>query len=199
MEKMTLLRALAALFPDSSKTSLRSWIKEGRVSVDGETVADPQREIAPTSQVTLGARLRFAEGGMRILYEDRDLVVIDKPSGLLSVATAFEKGETAYALLRKKYHQVHVVHRLDQETSGVMLFALSARARDKLKEMFEKHALQRVYHALIEGQLPEEKGSWVSYPLKIPNTMCTIAAIRPKERLRSLTIESKRALSAFLF
>jgi len=81
------------------------------------------------------------------------------------VATAFEKGETAHALLRKKYHPrtVHVVHRLDQDTSGVMLFALSEKARDKLKEMFEKHSLQRVYCALIEGKLPQEQGSWVSY------------------------------------
>lgn len=166
---MQLLEVLAILYPESSKTTLRSWIKEGRAIVDGVVVKDAKREVAKESKVTLGSKARFAEGGIRILYEDRDIVIIDKPAGLLSVATAFEKGETAHAFLRKKYHNVYVVHRLDQETSGVMLFALSERARDKLKEMFEKHALQRIYFALVEGHLKPQEGTWRSYQYEDAN------------------------------
>lgn len=160
---MHLLETLAQKYSDSSRTTLRGWIKEGRVCVDGQPSRNPQLEIAEGQTVTLRPRTRFAEGGMRIVYEDRDILVIDKPEGLLSVATAFEKEETAYALLRKKYRSVHVVHRLDQETSGVMLFALSQRGCEGCKAMFERHDLQRIYHAVVEGQFSASKGTWRSY------------------------------------
>lgn len=160
---MHLLEILTTLFPDSSKTTLRSWIKEGRACVEGTPIKDPQHRVLPGEKVSLRPRSRYIEGGIRILYEDRDILVIDKPEGLLSVATAFEKKETAYALLRKSYRTVQVVHRLDQETSGVMLFALSDRGREGCKAMFEKHALQRVYYALVEGQLAVPQGTWQSY------------------------------------
>ncbi|MCE5318963.1 MAG: RluA family pseudouridine synthase [Parachlamydia sp.] len=165
---MYLIDTLAQQYPDSSRTTLRSWIKEGRVCVDGQTVKNPQLEIG-TGVVTLRPRSRFADGGIRILYEDRDLLVIDKPEGLLSVATAFEKEETAYALLRKKFRNIQVVHRLDQETSGVMMFALSEQGREGCKAMFEKHALQRVYYAVVEGQFTESKGTWRSYQYEDAN------------------------------
>ncbi len=160
-----LLHTLSALFPDSSRTSLRSWIKEGRVSVNGVLCTDPQRQIASGEKVSLGQKPRYVEGGIRILYEDGDLVMIDKPAGLLTVATAFEKKETAYALLNKSYYpkKVYVVHRLDQETSGVMMFALNEKAQEACKAMFEKHDLQRVYYALIEGHLSQSEGTWRSY------------------------------------
>jgi tRNA pseudouridine32 synthase/23S rRNA pseudouridine746 synthase/23S rRNA pseudouridine1911/1915/1917 synthase len=161
----TLLEVLAELSPESSKTSQRSWIKEGRITVDGQVIKSPTAIIHAGQEVALGVRPKLIEEGkLRILYEDRHLVVIEKPTGLLSVATNFEKAETAHALLKKKYsHKVFVVHRLDQDTSGVMLFALNETARDQLKLLFEKHEIVRSYTAIVEGHLETRSGTWQSY------------------------------------
>lgn len=162
---LPILDALGILSPGSSKTTLRSWIKEGRIQIDGTPAKVTDKIIHKGQTITLGPKPRFLESGVRILYEDNHLVVIDKPEGLLSVSTAFEKGETAHAFLKKKFrpNYVHVVHRLDQDTSGVMLFALTAEARDALKKMFEKHDMVRQYTAIVEGRMEQPSGTWESY------------------------------------
>jgi tRNA pseudouridine32 synthase/23S rRNA pseudouridine746 synthase/23S rRNA pseudouridine1911/1915/1917 synthase len=162
---MSLLEALAELAPQSSKTAQRSWLKEGRVVVDGETVKLGTTVVYPGQTVTLQSKARFVEGDVNILYEDRWMVVIDKPEGLLSVSTAFEKSDTAFAILKRHYKpgEVHVVHRIDQDTSGVMVFARTEEAKERFKQMFEKHALERAYTAIIEGSLDQSSGTWQSY------------------------------------
>lgn len=115
--------------------------------------------------MTVGQRKKVIRPGLPIMYEDQEIVIIDKPSGLLSVATAFEKGETVHALLKAHYHprKVFVVHRLDQDTSGVMVFALNQEACDRLKDLFAVHDIERAYTAIVEGQPTTLKGSWQSY------------------------------------
>jgi len=163
--EISLLEALSQAAPDSSKSTLRSWLKQGRVLVDGEVVKPATTLLKQGQTITLARRERSIESGLKILYEDRHLVVIDKPSNLLSVSTAFEEGDTAHAILKRNYRpkKVYVVHRLDQDTSGVMMFALSEEALAKLKTVFEKHDIERKYDAIIEGHLVEEKGTWESY------------------------------------
>lgn len=160
-----LLEALNQISPQSSKNTLRSWIKEGRVQIDAVTVKNPSITVLKDQQVSVGQRKKMIRAGIPILFEDQDLVVIDKPKGLLSVATAFEKGETVHALLKAHYHprKVFVVHRLDQDTSGVMVFALNQAANDKLKDLFEVHAIERAYTAIVEGQVSTPSGTWQSY------------------------------------
>jgi 23S rRNA pseudouridine1911/1915/1917 synthase len=163
---ITLFDALIHLSPESSKTNLRSWLKEGRVTVDGEPVKISASLVRKGQVVALGEKARFtSRGNVRILYEDRHIAVIDKPGGLLSVSTNFETGDTAHAILKDHYKpkRVFVVHRLDQDTSGVMMFALSEEARDKLKETFEKHDIERAYTAIVEGAVNPPKGTWESY------------------------------------
>lgn len=161
----TLLEALAKLSPESSKTTLRSWLKDGRVAVDGHIAKIATTLIKEGQEITLGSRSRFIKGGVQLHYEDSHLVVVEKPSGLLSVATAFEKGETVHAILKEHYHprKVFVVHRLDQDTSGIMLFALSEQSRDQLKVIFEEHNIERAYSAIVEGHVEPQQGTWQSY------------------------------------
>lgn len=161
---MPLLEALFLLFPNSSKNNVRSWLKEGRISVSGTVVKKNNIFVQEGDAITLGGKQTFVESLFPILYSDSDLVFINKPTGLLSVSTAFETKETVFSHLKRKYHpkQVYVVHRLDQDTSGVMVFALSEKAFVKLKEKFSKHDIIRRYTAIVEGKL-EKKGSWQSY------------------------------------
>jgi len=163
-ENILLLEALAVLAPQSSKTTLRSWLKEGRVKVDNVIVKLANTPILQGQTITLGQRKKILPGDIEILYEDGDLVVVDKPAGLLSVSTLFEKGETVHAVLKAHYRprKVFVVHRLDQDTSGVMLFALSEKAYEDLKEIFEVHAIERCYTAIVEGRVTSPSGTWES-------------------------------------
>ncbi|WP_010259522.1 RluA family pseudouridine synthase [Treponema primitia] len=103
--------------------------------------------------------------GLLLLYEDRDLLVVDKPAGLLSIAAGAERDKTAYWILseylRKKGEKRRpaVVHRLDRETSGVMIFAKSDTVKRKLMEHWDATVLERCYIALAEGELKEAQGS----------------------------------------
>lgn len=167
---LPLLEALTHLSPQSSKNTLRSWIKEGRVQVNDIPIKNPSFIVVKDQCVTVGQRKKIIRPGIPLLYEDRDLVIIEKPAGLLSVATAFEKEETAHALLKAHYrpHQVYVVHRLDQETSGVMVFALNQATYEQLKALFEVHAIERAYTAIVEGHFSQSAGTWQSYQYEDP-------------------------------
>lgn len=165
LKDLNLLETLTLLSPESSKTTLKSWIQEGRILIDDQTTKDPRIVVLKGQTVSLAAKASFIDKGIRIYFSDSDIVVIEKPTGLLTVATAFEKTDTAHAILKKHYHPkpVFVVHRLDQETSGVMMFALNQTAAKKMKALFEKHAIERCYNAVIEGKLEVKKGVWDSY------------------------------------
>jgi 23S rRNA pseudouridine1911/1915/1917 synthase len=103
--------------------------------------------------------------GLVLLYEDRDLMVVDKPPGLLSIAAGGEREKTAYWILseylRKKGEKRRpaVVHRLDRETSGVMLFAKSDAVKRKLMGHWDEAVPERRYLALAEGELAEAGGT----------------------------------------
>jgi 23S rRNA pseudouridine1911/1915/1917 synthase len=102
--------------------------------------------------------------GLILIYEDRDLLVVDKPAGLLSIASGGETQKTAYWILaeylRKKGEKRRpaVVHRLDRETSGVMIFAKSDQAKKKMMEHWNDTVTERRYSALAEGSLAGEGG-----------------------------------------
>lgn len=165
LHPMTLLDALQALAPASSKTTLRSWLKDGRVQLNGKEVKIASTPVEAGQLVTVGAKEKHLPKGVQILYEDKHLIAIIKPEGLLSVATLFEKGLTAHTIIKEYVHprKVYVVHRLDQDTSGVMLFAFTDEAYKGLKSIFEKHAIDREYTAVVEGHLESLSGSWSCY------------------------------------
>jgi 23S rRNA pseudouridine1911/1915/1917 synthase len=99
---------------------------------------------------------------VEILYEDAEVIVINKPSGLLTMATDREKRQTAYAFLydhvrhRRPPGRLFIVHRLDREASGLLVFAKSEDAKYALQEQFQTHAAGRIYHAVAEGRIEKD-------------------------------------------
>ena len=157
-----LLDHLEAMAPDSSKTTLRDWLKNGRIFVDNAPVKIGKQPVDAGSTITLGKKsLRRLSHGIELLYEDEHILVINKPINLLSVETCFEKRETVHNILKRAYHprRIFPVHRLDRETSGVMVFVSSQTAFDSLKEQFKKHSILRKYIAQVEGHPTEKKGT----------------------------------------
>lgn len=167
---MNLLDTLAALFPDSSRTTLRQLLQHGRVRVNGEVEKDAKREIAEDEEVDVSQKaVNIAlPSTLGLLYEDNDLLVVLKSAGLLTVATEREKATTAQAhlnayLKQKGEGRVHVVHRLDRETSGVLVFAKNLETRDRLKDKFAAHDVDRVYVAIVEGYVDPIRGTIESH------------------------------------
>jgi RluA family pseudouridine synthase len=114
-------------------------------------------------------RKRFVPSGMSILYEDRDIIVIDKSVGLLSVSARYEDERTAQQLLTnyvrkgnaKARQELFAVHRLDRETSGVLIFAKSMAVREKFAEHWTE--VRKRYLALVYGRLEQKSGVLESY------------------------------------
>jgi tRNA pseudouridine32 synthase/23S rRNA pseudouridine746 synthase/23S rRNA pseudouridine1911/1915/1917 synthase len=161
----SLLEVLHEMAPESSKNTLRSWLQSGRVSVAGKPADRANMPIFQGQEVLVGSKVTFLKGALRILHDDDQLVVLEKPEGLLSVATDKETRATVHAMLKRQFHnrRVYPVHRLDRETSGVMLFVYNERARDDLRSQFEQHTVDKTYFAIVEKEMPTGKGMWESY------------------------------------
>jgi 23S rRNA pseudouridine1911/1915/1917 synthase len=158
------------MFPDSSRTTLRKMMQTGRVLVNTEMEKDARRELRRGDVVEVGPKASLLQLplGLAMLHEDADVIVVVKSNGLLTVATEREKTETAQAYLNvylkeKGEERIHVVHRLDRESSGVLVFAKSLEAREALKDQFAEHTTERVYVAIIEGAIEPPKATIRSY------------------------------------
>ncbi|SCA64104.1 Ribosomal large subunit pseudouridine synthase D [Chlamydiales bacterium SCGC AG-110-P3] len=161
----TVLQALRLAFPDSSSNTLRSWIQEERILVDGSPVkqANAPVEAGQLLVLTPKAAARMPKG-LKELYRDEYIVVVDKPVGLLTVATDNGTQPSVHAILKKhlKPSRIYPVHRLDRGTSGALVFALTEESRDALKELFMERNIDREYVAIVEGHVEEDEGTWES-------------------------------------
>lgn len=107
--------------------------------------------------------------GIRLVHEDDDLIVVDKPAGLLTIATDKEKHRTLYALLydhvkaQRPPGRIFIVHRLDREASGLVVFARTPQAKRRLQDQFADHSASRVYLAFVEGRLRPDQQTVRSY------------------------------------
>lgn len=157
----TLLEALQTAFPESSNRSLRNWIKWGRVYVEGKPLLKPHVQVKKGEALSLQDKPLNQISGLPVIYQDRWMVVIEKPPGLLSVP-AEKPAPNVMHLLKAglKTTAIFPVHRLDQESSGVLVFARTPDMEEALSKLFEAHALEREYIAVVEGHLPDESGSW---------------------------------------
>jgi 23S rRNA pseudouridine1911/1915/1917 synthase len=148
----------------------RNLCAEGRVSVDGQRCLDPATRISPDSNVVVDERGPKLDTGAlpkaAIVHYDRDVVVVDKPAGMLSVADEPGNRDTlaehARTLLRRIAGRegdvgLGVVHRLDRDTSGLMVFTRTAEAKRVLAAQFRAHDMDRVYHAIAHGSVPETR------------------------------------------
>ena len=170
---MKLLEYLESVYPDSSKTTLRQMLKTGRVRVNGEIEKDAKLQLDVEDVVVIAERdqRRTLPAGLTILHEDVDVIVVLKANGLLTVATERERENTAQAYLNAylgacREERIHVVHRLDRETSGVLVFAKNFHARERLKEQFAAHSVDRLYVAIIESAIEPPAGTIRSHLLE---------------------------------
>lgn len=171
-ESAGLLKFLIAQLPGKSRTTVKSLLAHRQVAVDHHTIThfDYPLEAGQTVTITYG---RIAEEikyrGLRILFEDPYLVVIEKEAGMLSIATAKEKLLTTYSILSthvKKEdpnNRIFVVHRLDRDTSGIMVFAKSEEVQSLMQRAWQDAVIERTYVAIVEGVVENDEGTIQSY------------------------------------
>jgi 23S rRNA pseudouridine1911/1915/1917 synthase len=172
----TLLDVLAEMHPDSSKTTLRQMLQTKRVRVNGEVEVDAKRQLEAGDEVRVLSRAEAVTlpSSLTLLHEDDDVIVVIKTNGLLTIATEREPETNAQAILNEYLRQrgggrIHVVHRLDRETSGVLVFAKNFKAREALKEKFAAHDIDRIYVAIVEGKIVPPHGTIQSNLLERPS------------------------------
>ena len=162
----TLLPFLLDHVAGKSRNSVKSLLTRGQVQVDGKTITRHDHPLTPGQSVTVlpqGAGDRKAP--FRILYEDGRILVIEKPAGLLSMASDKEKNRTAYRLATDYVRRadprarVFIVHRLDRDTSGVLLFAKDEGTKRAFQDKWDALVSRRGYLAVVEGAPPEERGT----------------------------------------
>ena len=161
-----------------SHRQAKGLIDAGCVKIEGESVHIYGRRLKPEDHIAVEydpdtvyqtlpqPRKQLDKAGFKVLWEDKHLVFVDKPAGLLTVP--LEKGNEPslaeaitdhYRRRGFKRFQLYIVHRLDRFTSGVLVFAKTAEALHGLKTLFEAHHLNRVYKAILVGELPENAGT----------------------------------------
>ncbi len=165
MSSLSIVDLVQSFYPEASKTSIKEWIRLGRVSVGGEIVSEFSKTFSEEDKVSLlPLRKEKIVNGIKILYEDRSFVAINKPPQMLSVPTE-NGGNNALALLRHHYQTsgIFPVHRIDRDTSGLMIFAKGVRAKEQFSLLFEKHDILRYYIAILDGKLQTKKTRFESY------------------------------------
>jgi len=168
-----LLNFLFGVLNTWSKKKVKERLKSNSIAINGTTTTKFDAPLNAGDVVEVGVTQKKSSApikSLEILYQDSDIVAINKPAGLLSVGTTQEKKEHALAILRNQLTrgrnrvELFPVHRLDRETSGVLLFATSKEKREAVMAKWGK--AQKVYLAMVRGIPKEQKGT-INQPLRL--------------------------------
>ena len=162
-----LLEFLLNKFNKLSRNSVKNLLTNKQVVVNGKVVTKHDYLLRKGDKISFNGKKD--DKGLKIIYEDDLFIGIDKPYNLLTVATDNEKDKTAYVLVSKYLKQknpkskVYVLHRLDKDTSGVLVFCKDERVKNELQDNWNNCVLKRNYVAIVEGQLNKKEGTIKSY------------------------------------
>ena len=170
-EPIELLDFLFLKYPHLSRNNVKSLLSNHQVAVDGAPISQYNFKLEKDDVVIVSKRriTKKERKNLPIIYEDDELIVINKNSGLLSIASDNEKGRTAYRMVmdyvrqNDKTKRIYVIHRLDEDTSGVLMFAKDSKLRDTLQKLWSNIVKTRGYYAIVEGAMEKESDTFVDY------------------------------------
>lgn len=171
-EPMPLMEFLLANLTDHKRTSVKELLKHNQVAVNGSPVSQFNHQLKPGDQVKINFTREwrvFYHRRLKLVYEDDDIIVVNKGYGLLSMGTDKIKEGTAYSILREYVkwsdprNKLFIVHRLDRDTSGLMMFAKNEEAKNTMQHNWNNMVLNRKYLAVVEGTPDQAEGVIKSY------------------------------------
>lgn len=167
-----LLDSLFQSMPQRKRTNVKELLKHNQVAVNGIPVTRFDTLLTPADEVKVNLTREFrlfSNRRVKLIYEDDDIIVIEKGYGLLSMGTDKVKDGTAYSIVREHVkwenprNKVFIVHRLDRDTSGLMMMAKTEEAKDTMQHNWNNMVLNRTYVAVVEGIVEQDSGVVKSY------------------------------------
>ena len=150
---------------DMPKKRIKQYLTHGSIYVNNNKTTQYNQKILPGMSIVIDTdNKNKKELPFDILFEDNHIIVVNKPSGLLTIATAKEKEKTLYHIVREylvskdKYAKVFIVHRLDKDTSGIVVLAKDEKTKNKLQENWNDFVTLREYVAVVHGNLKNKEG-----------------------------------------
>lgn len=205
-ESTELLKFLFKMMPSRSRKAVKGTLSRGQVFVNGEATTQFNDPLQPQDRVQISSRVAAKNvkiKGIKILHEDDDVIVIEKEAGLLSIASEKENQMTAYRRLADYVQSIHpknrifVVHRIDRDTSGIMMFAKSKEVQQKLQNAWQDVVSERTYIALVEGTVNE--GGTITSWLTENKAFMVRSSRNPNKGKKAVThynvLKSNRSLS----
>lgn len=171
-ENINLMDLLVKAYPQKSKSGIKQLIRNGCVKYNNSVVTNPKLVVLAQHSILVSKNGFLPTSDFQvpdIVFEDHDLILINKPSGLLTMGTQSEKENTAYFILSNyvkragKQNKIFIVHRLDRDTSGLLLFAKSEEVRDLLQKNWHNKHHFREYFAIVSGDISPEEDTIESY------------------------------------
>ncbi|MCI6152319.1 RluA family pseudouridine synthase [Fusobacterium perfoetens] len=178
-----LMKFLIENLPGKNRNNIKSLLKNGQILVNGVRTSQFNYLLKEGDEVIVSAS-RMTENhlqGIKIIFEDDDIIVIEKPEGMLSIATDKERERTAYNIVKEyikaknPQEKLFIVHRLDKGTSGVMIFAKTEGIQQVLQTNWQNFVKERKYVAVVEGKVEKNRDTIISY-LKENNAMVTFSS-----------------------
>ena len=176
---MRLDQAIAARHPEISRRKARELIAQRRVLVNDRPVGVASREVSERDRIAIAEELP----DLTVIRETSDWIAIDKPPGMATSPMRERKQRSLEELLRLRYGTVFVVHRIDTQTSGAVVFAKTRAAAAELSELFASREIEKTYLAVAEGSI--EKETIIESPIggKDAHTI-----VRPLAKLEGMTL-----------
>lgn len=175
---MRLDQAIAARFPDISRRKARELIAQKRVLVNERRVAVASREVADSDRVIIVDEMPE----IPVIASTDDWIAIDKPAGMPTQPTRDRKIRSAEELLRVRFGEIYLVHRIDTPTSGVVIFARTRAEAARLSKLFAEGAIRKIYVALADGAIEGEQA--IDSPIEGREAQ---TIIRPRSRVGAHT------------
>ena len=186
----TLLAWLAARYPTAKRQTLRRMLQAGRVRINGRLVWNAKQPVEAGDDVTVADPVvpqAARPASLRVVYEDDDVVVVDKPAGLLTSTVPREPRPTLLAEVRGHLKgRIGLIHRLDRDASGLLVFSKTHEAYRSLKQQFFDHSVERVYTAVVEG-IPTPRAGRIESRLVERADGTVYSARRPGEGEKAVT------------
>lgn len=171
-ESAALLEFLISAMPQRKRTVIKTLLAHKQVAVNGVPFTQFDMRLNPGDEVKVNLTREFRvfyNRRLKIVYEDDDIIVVNKGYGLLSMGTDKIKDGTAYSILRDYLkwkdprNMLFIVHRLDRDTSGLMVFAKNQEAKERLQHNWNNMVISRKYLAVVEGRPEPAEGEVRSY------------------------------------
>lgn len=171
-EPIELMPFLIKNLPSKSRTTIKNMLRDKQILVDGVAISQYNHPLLPGNKLVIELSKppqKISYHGLKIIFEDEYLIVIDKKDGMLSIGTDKNKDHTAYSILSehvKRYdprNKIFVIHRLDKDTSGIMMFAKSPEVQKLVQESWGPTTKERTYMAVVQGVMETKQGTYSSY------------------------------------